>query len=131
MKRLKVGDVVFVVYQRTRYDTRNATPPRQESQEVVRVGRKFGYVKRYGREEPFELDTGRSSHKESNVRTNGQGFDVYETQQEYERIEHERSEYQRLEVRIRKNSWSIVELPPDAVEKIHAVLDEVETKGLK
>ena len=128
MKKLKVGDMVFVVYQTKR---RSTEPPRMRDAQVVRIGKKYGYCDDGIGEKCFRLSDWQSVHEDSNARCNGYGFDVYESRQEYERIEHERSEYSRLVARMKRDSYSMIELPPDAVEKIHAVLYEVEMKGAK
>jgi len=128
MKKLKVGDVVFVVDQTKRHST---TPPRMRDAQIVRIGKKYGYCDDGIEDKCFGLSSWQSVHGDCNARTNCFGFDVYESRQEYERITDEFNEKCRLTKRLMKNSWSIVVLPPDAVAKIHAVLDEVEAKGAK
>jgi hypothetical protein len=128
MKKLKVGDVVFVVDQTKRHST---TPPRMRDAQIVRIGKKYGYCDDGIEDKCFGLSSWQSVHGDCNARTNGFGFDVYESRQEYERATHARNEYSRLAARLKRDSYSIIELPPDAVQKIHAVLDEVETKGAK
>jgi hypothetical protein len=124
-KHLKAGDVVFVVEQQKRYSA--ALPP--SSKEVIRVGNKFGYIKGHGDDRPFCLATGRSHHKENNMRANGYGFDVYLSEDEYRREVFEASELQRLSDRlIERHASRLVSLSAECVSKIHAVLDE-ETRG--
>jgi len=124
-KHLCVGDVVCVVDQRRR----GSLEPEPRSEQVVRVGRKFGYIKGYGDDRPFDLATGVSHHKEGNARANGYGFDVYKSEADYIQEVFRASEFRRLKQRLISGySSSLVNLSHECVSKIHAVLDE-ELKG--
>jgi hypothetical protein len=119
-ENIKVGDLVFVVHQQKRFETER----RSEIKTVLRVGRKFAFITMYGKEHPFCLATGRSVHKpDSNARVNGFGFDVYLDREEYELEDFNYSEKKRLEGRICRRFGSIIDLSPEAVRKIHDVLD--------
>ena len=122
---MKAGDVVFVVPQKKRY----GADPLPYTTQVVRVGNRYGYIKQFerGEEKPFLLTTGQSHHKESNMRANGYGFDVYATEQEYWEKELAEKEHQRLYKRLVFYS-RLVDLPADAVTRIHSVLDEYNVK---
>ena len=122
MKNIKVGDTVFVVYQKTRH----GLPKEPTYEKVVRVGHKFGYIHRYGQDAAFSLDDGVSQHKDTNARANGYGFDVYETEADYLKEKHEDDEFVRLQNRLIADSWrKLIDLPPGAVQQIHAVLDSI------
>lgn len=99
LKHLKPGDQVFVVHQRSRYQKETHT----ETLPVVRMGRKYGYVEKYGRESPFCLQTGYSVHNESNVRVNGYGFDVYLSEADWQEEKRRDREKQRLKDRLVNN----------------------------
>lgn len=111
---LKPGDKVFVVHQRQRGQKEHRT----ETCEVVRVGSKYAYIKRYRREAAFFKNTGVSVHQDNNARLNGYGFDVYATEQDWLREQHEESEEARLTLlnilarliqdRIMPNRWPTV-----------------------
>lgn len=118
---LKPGDKVFVVHQRQRGQKEHRT----ETCEVVRVGSKYAYIKRYRREAAFFKNTGVSVHQDNNARLNGYGFDVYATEQDWLREQHEESEEARLTERLERNrGCGLIKLPPLVVAAIHAVLDE-------
>lgn len=126
LKNIKVGDTVFVVYQKSRH----SQPKEPTLEKVVRVGKKYGYIERHGREAPFYLDSGISYHKESNERVNGYGFDVYASEEDYRKEKHEADEFNRLQSRLISDSWRrLVDLPPDAVQKIHAILDALQERA--
>lgn len=112
---LKVGDTVFVVYQKRRGDKECKT----ETLPVVKVGRKYGYIDRYCRQESFCLNSGKSVY--SYFR-----FDVYHSEAEFRQHEHTRTEFRRLAERIvlPYSSRHIVDLPHDAVVAIHKILDD-------
>ncbi len=75
LRKLKVGQKVFVVNQPPRYGTNERV---KSFETVTRMGSRYGYFQRYGREVPFCLKTGQSHHpKDCNARANGMGFDVY------------------------------------------------------
>ena len=117
---LKVGDLVFVVHQHRRFQDRKQ---KTETLPIIKMGRKYGYIEKYGREAPFCLETGHSSHQESNVRSNGYGFDVYLTEAEYHQEQHDLKERSRLQPRL-VNSWGrLHDFRPEVIAKIHAILD--------
>jgi hypothetical protein len=76
LKNVQAGDSVCVVRQKSRYSPLERT----SIETVTKVGRKYGYIK----SGTFSLETGQSVHNESYVRTNGMGFDVFLTQEDYE-----------------------------------------------
>ena len=127
LKHIKAGDTVFVVYQRSRL----APPNESEYKEVVRVGRQYGYIKRYSLELPFHLDSGVSHHKNSNDRSNGYGFDVYVSEEEYRKERHEADELARLKKRLTGSTFTtfMMELSPEAVQQIHAILDDAKEES--
>lgn len=120
-ENLKPGDTVFVVN-----GSRRVLQPGGNKM-VSRVGRKYGYI---GEEEPFSLSTGQSFHGPDtfNTRANGYGFDVYPSEDDYRRQQHERAEFERLKNRL-TNFGRFVDLPPDAVAAIHEVLDKAKEVG--
>lgn len=122
LKDIKVGDEVFVVNQNSRYRNRENLPPVTYSAFVTKVGRQYGYIG----DKKFSLDTGYSQHPpDSNARVNGYGFDVYISQEAYEKKLWDRLNYDRLKDRLVSRGWTgLIELPPSAVEAIHAILDE-------
>jgi len=112
---------VFVVYQRQRCQKEHRT----ETNNVFRVGRKYAYIERHGRESAFDKTTGVSVHSDNNARANGYGFDVYACEQDWLRKQHEETEEARLTERLERNrGWGLIKLPPLVVAAIHAVLDE-------
>ena len=122
MRGMKAGDMVFVVPQRRNWEPYETT--------IVRVGRKYGYINERccGGESPYDLSSGVSVHGDCNARINRHGFDVYRTREEFEIVNHRRWEFERLDSRLVGNRSRLIELPPDAVERMHAILDEVEAK---
>lgn len=120
---LKVGDPVFVVWQRRRGDTEE----RSGFETVVRVGRKYAYIKRYryGDVEPFCRKTGCSVHnRDCNARANGYGFDVYLNEEAYRKEQFDIAERIRLQRRLVHQHWHrLVDLSPEVVNRIHVVLD--------
>lgn len=121
LRDLKVGDEVFVVNQKRRHgDVRSTT-----NAKIVRVGRKYAYIKPYGHAElPFCRESGCSVHTDdSNARVNGFGFDVYRSQADYEAEELAAAEFLRLQARICSPFNGLRKLPPGIVFDIHAVLD--------
>ena len=122
MRGMKAGDTVFVVPQRRYQEPYETT--------IVRVGRKYGYINErgYGSTSRYDIDTGESVHGDCNARINGRGFDVYRTRQEFERVNRERAEFERLGERVVGSRARLIALPPDAVERMHAILDEVEQR---
>jgi hypothetical protein len=118
---VREGTRVFVVHQRPRH----ATEERVEWKTVVRVGRKYGYIKRFSREERFDLRTGFSTHGDCNARANRNGFDVYVSEDEYRRVQHADAERRRLQERIVDRLGRLKsDVSDDAVAAIHAILDE-------
>ena len=121
-KHLKAGDEVYLVNQSKRLNPAGYI-------EVVRVGRKYGYIKRYGRQEPFDLLTGQSVHNDdSNARYNGWGFDVLPSEEAYRAhiatIEAKTRLVTRLEaLRFNKYSSTLEKASPELVADLHAVLD--------
>jgi len=116
---LKAGDGVFVVWQRPRNQT---TPGRAGVSIVEKVGRKYAYIPH---NEKFCLETGMSIHsKDSNTRSNGYGFDVYFTEDEFLKKKQESSEVSRLNDRLCDRWGKLKKLPTSTVEAIHHVLDE-------
>jgi hypothetical protein len=122
-KYLKAGKYVFVVHQRRRGQEANKT----ELREVVKVGRKYGYIEMHGLAVPFSRETGESvHHPDSNARGNSRGFDVYMFEQEWLQQENDRKEHRRLAERIVSpySGRHIVELQPTVVAAIHKILDD-------
>lgn len=131
-KNLKPGDKVFVVYQRSTWQTRNDVPVKTEWAEVIKTGRTYGAIERYGRPAQFLLSNGQSWHGAHNgtARCNGQGFDVYASEQEYLDKEEDRRSRIRLAERlgiqaVTERSWINI-APIDLVLKFHAAIDDYE-----
>lgn len=119
LKDLKVGDEVFVVQQKSRYQK---TEARTSTETISKVGRQYAYFMDGRWEQKFCRETGQSAHKEWNTRANGHGFDVYLNEEDYHRKQFEAEEFKRLEARLVRFS-NLRHLPPDAVEQIHNILD--------
>jgi hypothetical protein len=121
-KHLKAGDQVYLVEQARRSSTPHYT-------EVVKVGRKYGYILGHGREEPFDLLTGQSVHgNDSNTRFNGFGFDVWPSKEAHDAHITELEERKRLSTRIESLSHGkygprLAHASPELVADLHAVLD--------
>jgi hypothetical protein len=121
-KHLKAGDQVYMVAQ-----SRRSLKPWHT--EVVKVGRKYGYILEYGRQKPFNLLTGQSVHNDdSNARTNGWGFDVWPSEEAYRAhiatIEANTRLATRLEaLRFNQYSSTLEKASPELVADLHAVLD--------
>lgn len=120
-KHLKAGDQVYVVPQRM-----GTLEPCFV--EIKKVGRKYGYILKYARQEPFDLLTGRSVHDNSNARYNGWGFDVWPSEEAYRAhiatIEASTRLVTRLEaLRFNKYSSTLEKASPELVADLHAVLD--------
>ena len=120
-KDLKVGDEVFVVQQKSRYNTEERT----SVEKVARVGRKYNYIMRGFQELPFCRNTGQSVHNpDHNTRANGQGFDVYLCEPTYRQLQYDAAQKRKLDKRIVGRWNGLVSLPPDIVNKINTLLDE-------
>jgi hypothetical protein len=119
----KAGQQVFVVHQVPRQ--RTGSSGQSYHAEVLRVGTKYCYLRIHGRDEPFDWRTGRSADKDYRVRANGLGFDVYDSKAEWAKQQFDAARLSRLKERIVcRNGWALVDMPPECVERIHAVLDE-------
>ncbi len=117
---LKAGDRVFVVWQRRR----GQAEERAGIETVVRVGRKYAYIKEYSQEAAFCRKTGCSVHdRDSNARANGYGFDVYLREEDYRKEQFDAKEKQRLEKRIVGSFGRLVNLRPEIVDKFNDILD--------
>lgn len=125
LKDLKVGDKVFVVWQRDRYQQRNNTPHKTAVELITMVGRKYAYIKQGSFDTPFDKSTGVSQHDPNqNARQNGFGFDVYHTESDWMKEQHEYHEYKRLKLRLNVSDMHFIKLKPETVEQLHKVLDD-------
>lgn len=121
-KYLKPGDQVYIVPK-----ARRSSGP--HFAEVVKVGRKYGYVLTGWRSEPFDLATGQSVHtNDSNARYNGLGFDIWPSKEAHETHVAKIEANTRLKTRLdalRRNQYSSMldHAPPELVADLHAVLD--------
>lgn len=122
----KQGQQVYVVHRKRRHGGGG-----QSHMDVLRVGTKYCYLLIHGREHPFDWRTGFSVHKESNARANGFGFDVYDSQDDYDKQQRAISQARRLQKRMVGAFGQVKFLAAECVDKIHAVLDEfgIETGG--
>ena len=119
---LRPDSQVFVVHQRPRHSDQQE---RSGLMSVSRVGRKYGYIEMYRREERFDLTTGCSVHGDCNARANGYGFDVYVSEDEYRRKQRADSERQRLQDRLVDRFGQLKrDISDGAVSAINAILDE-------
>lgn len=120
---LKVGDSIFVVQQKKRGDTEHQT-----SHEIVsKVGVKYAFFvdAKWGTEYKFCKHTGQSAHsRDSNARSNGYGFDVYLSGDEWLAETHAHDEHRRLSDRICDRWGRLKPLPHEAVVAIHKIIDE-------
>ena len=124
-KKLKVGDKVFVVHLRCRYDRQNKIPAKTEWLEIKKMGRKYGYIEQYCQLQKFHLSDGKSHDSSGCSRVNGYGFDVYESEEAYHKERFELNELARLKKRLVRNSFGdLTDLPAQAVTAIHDVLDK-------
>ncbi len=81
LRKIKIGQAVFVVNQPPRYGTNDRV---KSVETVTRIGSRYGYFNRYSREVPFCLKTGQSHHPtDCNARLNGMGFDVYLSEEDW------------------------------------------------
>jgi len=121
-KHLKAGDQVYVVPQRRRSGEPSFV-------EVIKVGKKYGYILEYARQEPFDLLTGQSVHNDnSNARCNGWGFDVWPSEEAYRAhiatIEANIRLGKRLKALYHGQYGSMLDkASPKLVADLHAVLD--------
>ena len=125
-KHIKAGDQVYLVGQARRSGTPHYT-------KVIRVGKKYGYILKYKRQEPFDLLpfdllTGQSVHNDSNTRVNGLGFDVWPNKEAYDAHTTDLEERKRLSTRIESLSHGkygprLAHASPELVADLHAVLD--------
>ena len=117
--QMKVGDTVFVVDQLRRGMKHRPS----ETKTVIRIGRKYAYLDKYGSEAPFFIEDGKSAHKEYNTRANGYGFDVYISEDEYIQEQLNIESFDRLKERLIKYPGSLHVLPSNVVCEIHKILD--------
>lgn len=123
---LKVGDKVFVAWQRTRYDRENGNPQRASTETVTKVGRKYGYFGEGPWERKFRLDNGQSHHdNDCNARSNGYGFDVFLRGEDFVKQEAAKTERKLLKSRIFDRWGGIKPIPLDTVVKMNRLLDEI------
>lgn len=135
LRDLQPGDEVFVVWGR-RYGPYNKT-----RETISRVGREYGYIQRWRQDYRFSLDTGRSvDQKDSNAQANGRGFEVYLTEEAYQKKEYEVAEVKRLVDRLgfhRTHGGAFGaqrvfgRLHPDTISALHDQLDWEETRKEK
>ena len=122
---IKVGDTVFVVMQKSRHSEQEPG----FSAIVTTVGRKYATCQRqyaqWKRDFKFDRKTGVSVHEgDHNQRCNGFGWDVYRDESSYQKQLHEWNRRASLQARLDAGYRSCVrDLPFDAVEEIHAILD--------
>jgi hypothetical protein len=122
-KHLKAGDQVYLVEQASR-----SRPSAACYTKVVKVGKKYGYILRHGRQAPFDLLTGQSVHNDPNARWNSQGFDVWPSKESYDEHIAKLEERQRLSTRIASLSHNqyrpkLDHASPELVADLHAALD--------
>lgn len=126
---LKAGDEVFVVEQKRRGGCAGYEP-RRLTATVERVGRKYGYVRlnQWGDPAPFILDNGKSFHGEHTcaTRSNGDGFDVYPSEQHYRDEVLACGEADRLSSRMVAGCQIglLRQFPHECVVRLHQVLDD-------
>lgn len=121
IRDLKVGDTVFVVHQKKRSEKENRT----EEKTVIKVGRQYAYLAGGYYDMQFSRETGHSVHvKDCNARANGYGFDVYLSRWDWEKLVIDTDAKQRLQKRLVKSYGALVDLSPEVVGRIHAILDD-------
>lgn len=130
MMKIEPGQTVFVVHQRSRAAERSGAEVKTEERTVERVGRKYAYLAARFDPEPFCLETGASHHpRDSNVRANGFGFDVFESRAAWETKIHADEEYTRLRKRlVAAHGSGLKPLTSETVEAIHRILDDEERR---
>ena len=127
LKNLNAGDTVFVVEQRRISHPLGGKSLETHTEPVLKVGKKYGYLSASWGGTPFCLETGHSVHKDAhNTRANGCGFDVYLDENEYKLFLFKGEQHRRLQRRIVSNMGFLIDLPLEALEKIHSILDEVD-----
>ena len=123
-KHIKPGDQVYVVWQ-----SKKQAQGEGYYMSVAKVGRKYGYIERHGRQEPFDLLTGESVHNYcSNSRANGWGFDVWHSKEAHDAHIATIEASTRLATRLsglRRNQYSstLENASAELVADLHAVLD--------
>jgi hypothetical protein len=123
---MTVGDAVFVVLQKRR----NSPQDPGFTAIVTSVGRKYATCQqqdsRWKRDFKFDRKTGVSVHEgDCNQRCNGFGWDVYRDESSYQKQLHEWNRLAELNARLDAGYRSCLKtLPADAVEAIHAILDQ-------
>ena len=117
----KAGQQVFVVHQVPRQ--RTGKSGESHHAEVLRVGTKHCYLLIHGREQAFDWRTGASVGGVDDARANGFGFDVYDSQADWAKQQRDIHQLRELGERLISHG-RLRFMPPECVEKIHAVLDE-------
>ena len=121
LRDLKVGDTVFVVHQLLRTKKEHRT----EEKTVIKVGRQYAYLAGGYYDMQFSRETGASVHpKDCNARANGYGFDVYLSRCDWEKLVADTEAKQRLQKRLVRCYGTLVDLSPEVVGRIHAILDD-------
>jgi len=120
-----VGDKVFVVHQNDRYRSSKGLTPKTETLSICKIGRKYLYLEGWQNQKFFKDNGVSAHHEDSNARSNGVGFDVYHSEDDYKQEQHEKLELSRLERRMISSRWnrSLTRLSPDTVNEIHKILD--------
>lgn len=122
---LKVGDKVFVAWQRTRYDRKNDKPQKATTEIITKVGRKYAYFGEGWSEKKFRLDNGQSHHDDCNARANGYGFDVFLRGDDFVKQQAAETERKLLKSRIFDRWGGIKPIPLDTVVEMNRLLDEI------
>lgn len=129
---LQVGDTVFVVHGLSSWAARQGEKPRTETKEVIKKGRLYGYIKHYGREAKFSLETGWSVHGDNTARYNGYGFDVYATENEYRTKiagEELRNDLMKRLCIQSHSAGKLANAPIHVISAMHDLLDKYEWEG--
>lgn len=134
MKKFKAGDSVFVVNQtptpQAMFADRINGLKNKTLLPVLRVGTKYAYLNRGLGEERFDPKTGESFEPSGTERANGYGFDVYESEEAYNKLMHANAERKRLGERLLDRDWGLKrDLTDEQVTAIHAALDSCERQG--
>ncbi len=128
MRKLKVGDQVFVVHLPA-WRAKEGDPRKTNHATIEKVGSKYGYIRNGRGLEPFHLTTWKSVDKSGCERANGWGFDVYDSREQWEAKERAEKELARLRARLVGNWGELNPIDPKTVEAIHAILDQ--SRGIK